>query len=185
MALGMDPLSRPVAMLREKGFTAAVGLAEDYPADWPEPAAVVLLESLVRFPGPTELLRSIHRRFPHALLCCSVPSPRRSLKVPEFDRRVDYPPHHLTRWTPTALRKALEQAGYRGTCAVAHVDLGRRGASWRSRILRRLFGLFLRMTGEDEYSLIGMGWPSSHCSHPQQSESASLRSHVLPPERVS
>lgn len=158
--LGMDPLSRPIAMLRERGFTVEVGFAEDYPRDWPEPAAVVLLESLVRFPAPTELLGSIRERFSQAAVCCSVPSPRRSLKVPEFDKRVDYPPHRLTRWTPRALQRAMEHAGYRGKCRVAHVDLHWRRGSWRARALKILFALSLRLIGESEYSIIGIGFPS-------------------------
>lgn len=158
--IGMDPLPRPIAMLGEKGFTVQVGFVEDYPQHWPEPAAVILLESLVRFPAPVEFLRTIYQRFPQAPLCLSVPSPRRSLKVPEFDRRVDYPPHHLTRWTPKAILTALENAGYRGKCEVVHVDIHWRRGSWRLRILKFLFALSLRLIGESEYSIVGIGLPT-------------------------
>ncbi len=159
--LGMDPLPTHVAALRENGFDATIGMVEAYPPGLPAPKAVVLLESLVRFPEPLEVLTSIRERFPEALLCCSVPSPRRSLKVPEFDRRLDYPPDHLTRWTPAALRKALARAGYASESGLARVNLVRRRGSRRSRLLRRAFALFLRTTGEDEYSLIATGRPTA------------------------
>ena len=158
--LGMDPLPRPIEMLKEQGFSVHTGSVEDYPKDWPEPAAVVLLESLVRFPFPVTVLRSIRERFPRARLCLSVPSPRRSLKVPDFDRRVDYPPHHLTRWTPRSMVTALRNAGYRGGCRVAHIRLHWMRGAWTLRILKVLFAIYLRLTREADYSLLGYGTPA-------------------------
>lgn len=158
--LGMDPLPRPIGMLEERGFSVHTGSVEDYPKDWPEPAAVVLLESLVRFPFPVQVLRTIHERFPHARLCLSVPSPRRSLKVPDFDRRVDYPPHHLTRWTPRAVVTVLRNAGYRGACRVVHIRLHWTRGAWTLRILKVLFAVYLRLTREADYSLLGYGTPA-------------------------
>ena len=158
--LGMDPLPSHVAMLQTQGFSVRAGYVEDYPTGWPEPAAVILLESLVRFPEPVSLLRGVRKRFPQALLCVSVPSPRRSLKVPEFDRRADYPPHHLTRWTPKALTTALQSAEYRGGCRLVHVDLKWRTEPWERKILKILFGVFLRLAGESEYSIVAIGRPT-------------------------
>jgi len=157
---GMDPLPSHAAMLRTMGFSVRLGHVEDCPAEWPEPAAVIILESLVRFPDPVSLLQAVHKRFPRALLCLSVPSPRRSLKVPEFDRRLDYPPHHLTRWTPKALTTAMKNAGYRGACRLAHVDLKWRREPWERKILKILFGAFLRIAGESEYSIVAIGRPT-------------------------
>ncbi|MFH1221342.1 MAG: methyltransferase domain-containing protein [Candidatus Eisenbacteria bacterium] len=157
--IGMDPLAGHVEMLRRRGFAVKQGWVESYPGDWPRPAAVVLLESLVRFPEPIGLLEGIRRRFPRAPIYLSVPSPRRSLKVPEFDRRLDYPPNHLTRWTPRALLGALEHAGYRGKCRTCHIRIKWREGSLRKRLLKAAFAASLRLAGESEYSICATGWP--------------------------
>jgi hypothetical protein len=157
--IGMDPLAGHVEMLRRWGFTVKQGWVESYPGDWPSPAAVVLLESLVRFPEPIRLLEGIRRRFPRVPIYVSVPSPRRSLKVPEFDRRLDYPPDHLTRWTPRALLGALKHAGYSGHCRTCHVRIRWREGSLKKRLLKIAFAATLRLTGESEYSICAAGWP--------------------------
>ncbi|MET0398830.1 MAG: methyltransferase domain-containing protein [Longimicrobiaceae bacterium] len=154
--LGMDPLPRPAPMLRAQGLDAARGGPADVPAEWPEPEAVVLLESLVRFPDPVALLAEARARFPRAALHVAVSSPRQSLKLPEFDRRHAYPPHHLTRWTERGLAAALERAGY-----AVRVRTTRAWIDWPSR--RGVFGntlaVALRLAGEAEYSFVAAGTP--------------------------
>ena len=156
---GMDPLESHVAVLKRGGFAVAQGDERDCPEDWPSPAAVVLLESLVRLPDPVGVLKGIRERFPQAPLLVSVPSPRRSLKVPEFDRRLDYPPHHLTRWTPRALTAAMAAAGYRCSPRMTHVDLKCWKGPARRRVVRLLLAVFLRLVGESEYSIVALGRP--------------------------
>jgi hypothetical protein len=154
--LGMDPLPRPAPMLREEGLDAARGGPADVPAEWPEPRAVVLLESLVRFPDPVALLSEVRGRFPRAALHVAVSSPRQSLKLPEFDRRHAYPPHHLLRWTERGLGAALERAGY-----AARTRTTRAWIDWPAR--RGVFGntlaVALRLAGEAEYSFVAVGTP--------------------------
>ena len=156
-ALGMDPLPGPVRMLRRRGFDVEAGLVEEVPAAWPTPAAVVLLESLVRFPKPLELLQAVRRRFPNAVLYLTAPSPRRSLKLPQFDRRLDYPPDHLTRWSPLALRRLLEQAGYRAKVTRIFVTLHVWRGRFRNRVLKMIFWTLLRLWGELDYSIMAVG----------------------------
>jgi hypothetical protein len=156
---GMDPLAGHVEMLDRRGFSVKCGWVESYPGDWPSPRAVVLLESLVRFPEPIGLLEGIRQRFPSTPICLSVPSPRRSLKVPEFDRRLDYPPHHLTRWTPRAMLMALEHAGYNGRCRMSHVQIKWWKGSLKKKLLKAAFATTLRLVGESEYSICATGWP--------------------------
>jgi hypothetical protein len=156
---GMDPLPAHADSLKELGFEVARGSVESYPENWPEPRAVIMLESLVRFPAPKDLLTDIKRRFPAALLCLSVPSPRRSLKVPEFDRRLDYPPDHLTRWTRPALEHLLERAGYEGDTWICHVNMNWGQGSMKKRLLRFSCAAVLRVLGEFDYSICATGLP--------------------------
>jgi hypothetical protein len=153
---GTDPLESHVEAVRDGGLPAWLGVVEDVPEDWPQPAAVVLLESLVRFPDPAQVVGRIRERFPEAALYLSAPSARRSLKLPEFDRRLAYPPHHLTRWSKRSLERLLEGAGYRARCTTLKVSL-----NWPTR--RGMFGntlaLVLRLTGEGEYAFLAVGRP--------------------------
>jgi hypothetical protein len=158
--LGMDPLPTHVEVLQGRDCDVAPGSVDVYPPDWPEPNAVVLLESLVRFPDPAGLIGNIARRFPGTPLCLSVPSPRRSLKVPEFDRRLDYPPHHLTRWTPRALKHLLARAGYRARCWVCHVHMNWSQGSVKKKLLRIAYAASLRVLGELDYSICAVGLPN-------------------------
>jgi hypothetical protein len=157
--LGMDPLASHVEVLRAEGITVAHGAVDSYPDGWPEAKAVVMLESLVRFPNPAGIIEGIRRRFPSAFLCVSVPAPRRSLKVPEFDRRLDYPPHHLTRWTRPALKRLLARAGYRSRSWVCHVRMNWNQGSLKKRLLRIAFAASLRLLGEFDYSICAIGLP--------------------------
>lgn len=154
---GVDPLARPMELLREEGFPVEVGLVEAVPMEWPQPKAVVILESIVRFPEPVTLLRQVRERFPGATVYMTVPSPRRSLKLPDFDRRNAYPPHHLVRWTEKAMVAALEKAGYRAKGETRHVRV-----NWPMR--RGVFGntlsVALRLMGEAEYSHLAVGRPA-------------------------
>lgn len=153
--LGADPLPRPIEMLRGEGFEVARGGPADVPAEW-SPDAVVLVESLVRFPDPVALLAEVRARFPRAVVHLAVSSPRQSLKLPENDRRHNYPPHHLVRWTARGLAAALERAGYS-----ARARTTRAWINWPNR--RGMFGntlaLVLRATGQAEHSFLATGTP--------------------------
>ncbi len=154
---GVDPLERPIGMLKEEGFPVETGTMEAVPADWPQPKAVVILESMVRFPDPVRVFGEIRARFPGATVYMTVPSPRQSLKLPDFDRRHAYPPHHLVRWTVKGMVAALEKAGYRATGRTKNVAV-----NWPIR--RGPFGntlaVVLRLMGEAEYSLLAVGRPA-------------------------
>jgi hypothetical protein len=154
--LGADPLPRPAPMLRAEGFHAVQGGPAEVPRDWPEPDAVVIVESLVRFPDPVALLAATRARFPRAALHLAVSSPRQSLKLPEFDRRHNYPPHHLVRWTERGLARAMERAGYSAKTRTTRASL-----NWPNR--RGAFGntlaMVLRAAGQAEYSFVAVGTP--------------------------
>jgi hypothetical protein len=155
---GVDPISNHVRNLADKGYTVALGLVEELPKDWPEPDAVIMLESLVRFPKPVRLLTSIRERFVMSPLIVSVPSPHRSLRVPEFDRRTDYPPHQLTRWSRKALVEALGKAGYVSKCVTVRVDLSKYNIN---PLLKKAAEIGYRILGESEYSYLAIARPNN------------------------
>lgn len=156
-AYGVDPVQRSIDMLRANGFLVATGLVDAVSADWPEPRAVVMLESLVRFPEPVALFREIRRRFPRAVVYATVRSPRHSLKLSENDRRHAYPPHHLVRWSSRSLTAAFRSAGY-----AARIRSLKVGINWP--VGRGRFGnavaLGLRLVGEGEFALLAKATPA-------------------------
>jgi SAM-dependent methyltransferase len=154
--LGLDPLHEPIAFLRSKGFRVSPGLTREIPVNWPEPRAVVLLESMVRFPDPVGLLSQIRRRYPSAPVYVSIPSPRRSLKLPEFDSRLDYPPHQVIRWSAKSIANALREAGYRPKVKVSKVWINRPA---RRGLFGNLLALGVRALAEGEVSIYARGRP--------------------------
>jgi len=153
---GCDPIAGHVSHLASRGFDVCPGLLDAIPTNWPEPKAIVMLESLVRFPDPVGVLTELRRRFPKASLFISVPSPNRSLKAPGFDRRSDYPPHHLHRWSTPSMGAALKAAGYSPQIKRAFIDANSLEVPHAVRILVRLA---YRAIGEAEYSYFGIGTP--------------------------
>jgi 2-polyprenyl-3-methyl-5-hydroxy-6-metoxy-1,4-benzoquinol methylase len=143
-SLGMDIAEEPIKLLKEKGFQVVLGSIEDYPSDWPEPAAVTLFEVLEHLPDPVNFLKSILRRLPNSKLLLSVPSPRRY----GVDT-VNYPPHHFTWWTEHALSLALERAGYDGTVVFPKVSSNEFTGTGIGRLIARF-----RRSGGTEKKLI-------------------------------
>lgn len=157
-----DPVTNHVATLQRHGF-CAVQFADvgSIPGSWSDPAAVVVLESLIRLPDPRGFLESIRSRWPRALIYVTVPSPRRPLKLADVDHRGGFPPDFLTRWTRPALHEALTLAGYDVNSATltpaSHrfVEPGR----WKRRLFNVAFDLMLRANREFEFSYAAWGVP--------------------------
>jgi SAM-dependent methyltransferase len=118
--LGLDFNPSAVAIARERGCDARVGdlrsLAEtvDEPPDAIAGFHVIEhVEDLDRFFCD---LRSLSR--PGSMLLLSCPGPRRYTSALLPDQRVglrdmwDYPPHHQTRWRPSAMSALLERQGW-------------------------------------------------------------------------
>jgi hypothetical protein len=155
-AYGVDPEIGHIELLQRRNFGVAQGLIEAVSGAWPIAKAVVILESLVRFPDPVGLLRSVRERFPDAPLIVTVPSPKRSLKAPGFDRRSDYPPHHLTRWSRKSLKIALENAGYSACITTTFINANSLEVPG---LVRTGVRIAYRLIGEAEYSYAGVGVP--------------------------
>lgn len=122
IALGLDIAPQPIKILREHGFTVTLGSVDDYPAEWPRPDAIVLLEVLEHLDSPRVFLKKIHNHFPGTPLILSTPSPKR-LRL-KYNRREewDYPPHHITRWSEEALSYVLKSVGY-NTVQILHLPV--------------------------------------------------------------
>jgi hypothetical protein len=157
-----DPLAAQVTVLRRHGFAAVCATQPtELPADWADAEAVVVLESIVRVPRPGAFLAGVRMRFPHAQVFLTAPSLRRSLKLPEVDRGVGYPPDFLTRWTVPALRELLTASGYaaQGRSITPGVLARSRGWRWRRRFFWAFQVCLMRAAGEYEYSVCAWGRP--------------------------
>jgi SAM-dependent methyltransferase len=72
---------------------------------------VTMFEVLEHLGEPVEVLRSLRGMIrPGGFLAVSVPCYERWPRL--FDEEADYPPHHLTLWTPAALKACFERAGF-------------------------------------------------------------------------
>lgn len=141
---GMDVAVAPIDMLNRAGYNAITGTLDDLPADWPTPTAVTIIEVIEHLPDPAALLRQIRSLFPQAIVAITVPSQKRW--VLRHGRELsDYPPNHLTRWTPRSLTRLLTDAGLntqikapgvRGHQLVTPPERwirSRLGSNWRTR----------------------------------------------------
>ncbi|HEX4048655.1 MAG TPA: class I SAM-dependent methyltransferase [Elusimicrobiota bacterium] len=113
-AEGLEVDSRFVAMARESGLPGvSLGQLDAAYAGANAGAleAVSIMEVLEHVDDPIGFLRLAGEALkPGGTLLVSVPDNRRPTP---FGRDVwDYPPHHLTRWGPKALKLALEKSGF-------------------------------------------------------------------------
>lgn len=111
-------LNRDLLRAAEKafGFTGLLDkpLQEITAAELPEqPAVITAFEVLEHLPQPAAFIRACREKLTAGgAIFLSTPGVER---VPAlFDATVDSPPHHLTLWTPAALRRLLETNGF--TC---------------------------------------------------------------------
>jgi SAM-dependent methyltransferase len=112
---GLDTSATVIDFLKSKGFNAEVAHSpSEYPSGWPEPRVVTLFEVLEHLPDPLGFLRILKDSFPRSMLLLTVPSPYRVNIWLERLRgdKGDYPPNHLTRWSPLTLKVVLRKAGY-------------------------------------------------------------------------
>ena len=109
---GLEVVEQQVNSLSQKGFPMIKAEVENYPSDWPQPAAVTSFEVLEHVTRPVEFLAKIRRRFPNAPIVLSVPSPKRWNLRTGGHEDTDFPPNHLTRWNEKSLTEALTRAGY-------------------------------------------------------------------------
>lgn len=112
-AEGLEVDARFAEAARKRGLTIREGLLDDAFAreNAGAYAMVSIFEVYEHVDDPKDTLRRIKQLLePGGYLLLSVPDNRRPTP---FGRDLwDYPPHHLTRWSPPSLRKVLEEAGF-------------------------------------------------------------------------
>ena len=111
---GVDVNPEAVAEAKARGLDARLAKLEDFAKKVP-PASfdvVTMFDVLEHFDNPremTELAASLLK--PGGGLVVTTPNGLRPVPFGRDD--FDYPPHHLTRWTPAALERFLRARGFR------------------------------------------------------------------------
>lgn len=157
-----DPVATHAAVLRDYGFTVAQGQLDDIPVEWPAPAAIFVLESIVRVLDPRGLIEGVRDRWPTAAVFITAPSALRSLKLPGSESRGYLPPDFVTRWDSNALQRLLATCGYRAHARpitpglVSRLPLSRP----KRRLINLARAMLLRANGEYVFSECAWGLPA-------------------------
>lgn len=120
--MGLDHDERRAAAARARGLDVRTGDWAAFLSALPPGSlrTVTLFDVLEHLHDPRTLLAGIHRALGRGgRLVVTVPNGLRPLPFGRED--FDKPPHHLTRWTPEALRTFLEREGF----AVRRLDASR------------------------------------------------------------
>lgn len=145
-AIGFDFSADAIAGALARGIDARVLGEHDGAAapGAPEVADhVVAFHVLEHLPDPRTLLDFARgRASPMTRLWVAVPSDRRASRLYGETDTLDLPPHHLTRWTPEALRRLGQACGWTLT-RIAYEPLSARLRVWEAT--RRL-ALYHRVT---------------------------------------
>jgi hypothetical protein len=108
---GLEVAEAPVSVLSKKGFATCKQSEGQLPPGWPHPLLITGFEILEHLEDPLGFLSGWRRQYPGAELILSVPDERRWFLLGGREAH-DYPPNHLTRWSPQALKLALRRAGF-------------------------------------------------------------------------
>jgi 2-polyprenyl-3-methyl-5-hydroxy-6-metoxy-1,4-benzoquinol methylase len=108
------------------------------PDGWSDFDLITMFEVIEHLPNPKEVIVEVSRRLKKGgYLILSCPNEKRWM--PAGRVFVDYPPHHLTRWSPQTLRRFLERN------SLAHVrteiDASVRDILWTAYVNRRSQGI--------------------------------------------
>lgn len=109
---GLEVAQSPIRILGQKGYTVGNHRIESLPDNWPKPALITAFEVVEHLEDPIGFLRKINSSHPKADLFLSVPDERRWFLLGGREAH-DYRPNHMTRWSPVAMKLALDKAGYR------------------------------------------------------------------------
>ncbi|OGR98261.1 MAG: hypothetical protein A2V88_08120 [Elusimicrobia bacterium RBG_16_66_12] len=135
---GLDHDERRAALAREKGLDARTGDWAAFLRGLPEGSlkTATLFDVLEHLHDPRGLLKELRRALgPGGRLALTVPNASRPLPFGRED--FDLPPHHLTRWTPAALRAFLEREGF----SVTRLDASRQDWSLTRELMALHWGV--------------------------------------------
>lgn len=113
-AVGIDFSSDGVAQATGRGLQAQLAQpGAAWPVQHGQASVITAFHVLEHLPDPADLFRQARLcGQPQVQLWLAIPSDRRaSRRYGEADE-LDAPPHHLTRWTPAALRSLGQQQGW-------------------------------------------------------------------------
>jgi SAM-dependent methyltransferase len=145
-AFGLDFSPNAIEQCRNKGLEAAtLSIGQADPSSLPfVPTAIVAFHVLEHLDEPAALFKMARQlASPKTQLWISIPSAKRPTRFfREFDF-LDAPPHHMTRWSESALRAAAAQQGW--TLREMHYEpISIRVAAWyfatRTKAYRRAAG---------------------------------------------
>jgi len=104
------------------------------PDDWSEFDLITMFEVIEHLPNPQQVIQDVCRRLKKGgYLILSCPNEKRWM--PAGRVFVDYPPHHLTRWSPKSLRRFLEKNSLEHVRT--EVDASVRDIIWTAYVNRR------------------------------------------------
>jgi SAM-dependent methyltransferase len=152
-AVGLEVADRLVGLVRSRGFETIAASAPDFPWSGDPPAAITFFEVLEHLPDPHALIGVLKRRFPHARILASVPSPLRPSLLLHGERSgADLPPNHYLRWTPKALELFFRRIGYGSAAVVMPAPVG-------SELMPGAGQLLARRAGKKGAPVSGTGRP--------------------------
>ncbi len=104
------------------------------PDEWSGFDLITMFEVIEHLPNPKQVIQEVHRRLKNGgYLVLSCPNERRW--QPAGRIFVDYPPHHLTRWTPQCLRRFLESSSFEHV--QTEIDASLHDILWTAYVNRR------------------------------------------------
>jgi hypothetical protein len=117
--VGLDVAEEAVNMLEDDGFTMWHGTVDSIPCDWQQPAVCVSFFVLHHLADPIGFLTTIRDKFPKAYLLVAAWN---RFPLPLEMAPAGLPPRTLTWWSPHALQKAVEKAGYQVDMVVQSME---------------------------------------------------------------
>ncbi len=104
------------------------------PDEWSGFDLITMFEVIEHLSNPKQVIQEVHRRLKDGeYLVLSCPNERRW--QPAGRIFVDYPPHHLTRWTPKCLQRFLESNSFE--YVETEIDGSLRDILWTAYVNRR------------------------------------------------
>jgi SAM-dependent methyltransferase len=107
--VGLDVAQEVVDLLSDEGFSMWHGTVDSVPDGWHQPTVCTSFFVMHHMPDPVGFLSTVRAKFPQATLLVSAWN---RYPLPPVLAPAGSPPRTVTWWSPHALRRAFEEAGY-------------------------------------------------------------------------